>query len=60
MTSLPERAPKKATVPPIVPLLSNGCKQAFLLVTVDLQHARHTRQRLGRDVTAVTNTHATI
>jgi hypothetical protein len=40
-TSLPERTPKKTTVPPIVALLSNGCKQAFPLLTVDLQRARH-------------------
>jgi hypothetical protein len=43
MTSLPERTPKKTTVPPIVALPSNGCKQAFALLTVDLQRARHTR-----------------
>jgi hypothetical protein len=41
MTSLPEWTPKKTTVPPIVALLSNGCKQAFPLFTVDLQRARH-------------------
>jgi hypothetical protein len=41
MTSLPERTPKKITVLPIVALLSNGCKQAFPLLTVDLQRARH-------------------
>jgi hypothetical protein len=33
--------PKKTTVPSIVALLSNGCKQAFPLLTVDLQRARH-------------------
>jgi hypothetical protein len=36
-----ERTPKKTTVPSIVALLSNGCKQAFPVLTVDLQHARH-------------------
>jgi hypothetical protein len=41
MTSLPERNPKKTTVPSILALLSNGCKQAFPLLTVDLQRARH-------------------
>jgi hypothetical protein len=41
MTSLPERTPKKTTVPSILALLSNGCKQAFPLLTVDLQRARH-------------------
>jgi hypothetical protein len=41
MTSLPERTPKKTTVPSMVALLSNGCKQAFPLFTVDLQRARH-------------------
>jgi hypothetical protein len=41
MMSLPERTPKKTTVPSIVALLSNGCKQAFTLLTVDLQRARH-------------------
>jgi hypothetical protein len=41
MTSLPERTPKKTTVPPIVALPSNGCKQASPLLTVDLQRARH-------------------
>jgi hypothetical protein len=41
MTSLPERTPKKTTVHPIVALPSNGCKQAFPLLTVDLQCARH-------------------
>jgi hypothetical protein len=41
MTSLPERTPKKITVPSIVALLSNGYKQAFPLLTVDLQRARH-------------------
>jgi hypothetical protein len=40
MASLPERTPKK-TVPSIVALLSNGCKQAFPLLTVYLQRARH-------------------
>jgi hypothetical protein len=33
--------PKEKTVPPIVALPSNGCKQAFPLFTVDLQRARH-------------------
>jgi hypothetical protein len=42
MTSLPEQTPKKMTVPPIVALPSSGCKQAFPLLTVDLQRARHT------------------
>jgi hypothetical protein len=41
MTSLPERTPKKTAVPLIVALLSNGCKQAFPLLTVDLQRARY-------------------
>jgi hypothetical protein len=41
MTSLPERTPKKTNAPSIVALLSNGCKQAFPLLTVDLQRARH-------------------
>jgi hypothetical protein len=41
MTSLPERTPKKTTVPSIVALLSNGCKQAFPLLTVDRQRACH-------------------
>jgi hypothetical protein len=41
MTSLPERTPKKTIVPSIVALLSNGRKQAFPLLTVDLQRARH-------------------
>jgi hypothetical protein len=41
MTSLPERTPKKTTVPSIVALLSSGYKQAFPLLTVDLQRARH-------------------
>jgi hypothetical protein len=35
------RPSKKTTVPSIVALLSNGCKQAFPLLTVDLQRARH-------------------
>jgi hypothetical protein len=38
--TLPERTPKK-TVPSIVVLLSNGRKQAFPLLTVDPQRARH-------------------
>jgi hypothetical protein len=42
MTSLQERTPKKTTVPSIVALLSNGCKQAFPLLTVDVERARHT------------------
>jgi hypothetical protein len=41
MTSLPERTPKKRTVPSIVALVSSGCKQAFPLLTVDQQRARH-------------------
>jgi hypothetical protein len=41
LTLLPERIPKKTTVPSIVALLSNGCKQAFPLLTVDLERARH-------------------
>jgi hypothetical protein len=41
MTSLPERTSNETTVPSIVALLSNGCKQAFPLLTVDLQRARH-------------------
>jgi hypothetical protein len=41
MTSLPEQTAKKTPVPPIVALLSNGCKQALPLLTVDLQRARH-------------------
>jgi hypothetical protein len=39
--SLPEQTPKKTTVPSIVALLNNGCKQAFPVLTVDLQRARH-------------------
>jgi hypothetical protein len=41
MTSLPERTPKKTTFPSILTLLSNGCKQAFPLLTVGLQRALH-------------------
>jgi hypothetical protein len=41
MTSLPEQTPKKTPVLSIVALLSNGCKQALPLLTVDLQRARH-------------------
>jgi hypothetical protein len=41
MTSSPERTTKKTPVASIVGLLSNGCKQAFPLLTVDLQRTRH-------------------
>jgi hypothetical protein len=41
MTSSPEQTPKKITVPTIVALLSNGCKQVFPVLTVDLHRARH-------------------
>jgi hypothetical protein len=41
MTSLPEQTAKKTPVPSIVALLSNDCKEAFPLLTVDLQRARH-------------------
>jgi hypothetical protein len=41
MTSSPEQIAKKTPVPSIVALLSNGCKLAFPLLTVDLQRARH-------------------
>jgi hypothetical protein len=41
MTPSPEQTPKKRTVPSIVALLRNGCKQVFPLLTVELQRARH-------------------
>jgi hypothetical protein len=36
-----EQTTKKTPVPSLVALLSNGCKQALPLLTVDLQRARH-------------------
>jgi hypothetical protein len=41
---------KKTTVSSIVALLSNGCKQALPLLTVDLQRARHIMYRRQLDV----------
>jgi hypothetical protein len=41
MTSSLEQTAKKTPAPSIVALLSNGCKQAFPLLTVDLQRAHH-------------------
>jgi hypothetical protein len=43
--------PQRKQVPPIVALPSNGCKQAFLLLTVDLQRARHNIFSLAFDLT---------
>jgi hypothetical protein len=54
MMSSPEQTAKKTPVPSI-PLLNNGCKQAFPLLTVDLQRARHNISMVYHHIAGLNN-----